>query len=379
MVSCITQAWKKLYAASFVLLLSACASPGHGTPEAPDHHQLELALSGELILGRHWQPQDLPDLDLFELRPDMKTFAEHAVARTSGRYQRAQALHQALLLPSDRGGRGLSYSAFLTNTPQQAFDTGQVNCVSFTFLYVAMAHHLGLDARVNEVDIPPSWDLREREAFLFLRHVNAKIRLGINDYLVLDLEMERYSPAFAQRLISENRAAAQFYNNRGMELLVDKQLESSFLYLRKALQLDDQQSYIWSNLGTFYRRQGLFSLAEAAYLKGLRLQPNDLTIISNLSGLYRMMGREQQAQDYFQRAEKHRAGNPYYLFSLAREALDAGKPEEALQLLQKPLREHRKEPRFFELAAEVYNSLGNKLQARRMAEQAERLRVNFLQ
>src|SRR5690606_22445049 len=141
---------------------------------------------------------------------------------------------------------------FITNTPQQAFDTGQVNCVSFTFLYVAMARHLGLDARVNEVDIPPSWDLREREAFLFLRHVNAKIRLGINDYLVLDLEMERYSPAFAQRLISENRAAAQFYNNRGMELLVDKQLESSFLYLRKALQLDDQQSYIWSNLGTFY-------------------------------------------------------------------------------------------------------------------------------
>lgn len=379
MVGCVPGMWRGYAAVIIFAVLFGCSSIEFETPPAPDQQRLDQLLSGELILGRHWQAQALPELDLFELTSDMKAFAENAVVGLPNRYQRAKALHEALVLPRHLGGRGLTYNIFITNTPQQAFDTGQVNCVSFTFLYVAMARHLGLDARVNEVDIPPSWDLREREAFLFLRHVNAKIRLGIDDNLVLDLEMDRYSPAFAQRLISEDQAAAQFYNNRGMELSAAREPEHAFLYLRKALLLDDQQSYIWSNMATLYRRQRLYLHAEAAYLQGLRLDPKDLTIISNLSGLYAAMGREQEAQAYFQRAERHRAGNPYYLFSLAREALESGQPEEALRLLQKPLRKHKREPRFFDLAAEVYRALGDEAEAQRMKERAERLRVTFLQ
>jgi Flp pilus assembly protein TadD len=140
------------------------------------------------------------------------------------------------------------------------------------------------------VDLPPSWDLRNRDAFLFLRHVNAKVKLGHSDVVVIDLEMDRYSPAYEQRFISEALVTAQFYNNRGMELSAAGDVKQGFLHLRKALLLDDQQSYIWSNFGTLYHRQGLLPEAEAAYLYGLSLAADDLTIMTNLSTLYRRMG-----------------------------------------------------------------------------------------
>src|SRR5690606_27935437 len=234
---------------------------------------------GELLLGRHWLPEELPTYDLFMLTPEMREFAERAVSKQTRDFGRAEALQRALLLPVDQGGLGIIYNSELTETPAAAFAQRRVNCVSFTFMYVALARHVGLDAFINEVDLPPSWNLRSADAFLFLRHINVKIKLAHREEVVIDLEMDRYSSAYRQRHISEDLASAQFYSNRGMELSAAGDVQRSFLYLRKALLLDGGQSYMWSNFATLYRRQGFFPEAEAAYLYGLSLNANDLTII----------------------------------------------------------------------------------------------------
>lgn len=359
-----------------VFAVTACSNlPPFPQTAAHNAQSLERALSGELFLGRHWLPEELPAYDLFKLTPEMREFAERAVSKQTRDFGRAEALQRALLLPVDQGGRGIIYSSELTETPAAAFAQRRVNCVSFTFMYVALARHVGLDAFINEVDLPPSWNLRSTDAFLFLRHINVKIKLAHNEEVVIDLEMDRYSSAYRQRHISEDLAAAQFYNNRGMELSAAGDVQRSFLYLRKALLLETGQSYIWNNFATLYRRHGFLPEAEAAYLHGLSLNADDLTIISNLAGLYRILGDNERANYYFARAEQHRDTNPYYHFSRANFALQEQRPDEALTLIREAIKQRADEPRFYELAADIYDQLGNAAAAAKMRKKMQGLQL----
>lgn len=240
-----------------------------------------------------------------------------------------------------------------------------------------MARHVGLKAYVNEVDLPPTWDIRNQDAFLFLRHVNSKVKMR-RDQVVIDLEMDRYHTSYDQRLISEKLAAAQFYNNRGMELAAEGDVKQGFLHLRKALLLDDKQAYIWNNFATLYRRQGLMKEAEALYLRGLEEDRGDLTIISNLSGLYQELGDQEKAEVYFKLAEQHRNSNPYFLYYEAIRFFNAGDVQQARDLLHQAIRRQKAEPRFYDLGVKIYEALGDQTQADIMRERAEHHRqANF--
>lgn len=355
------------------MLLAGCATVLPGNGEKPDAQLLSLALSGEPLLGRHYTEAELPDRQLFELTPAMREFAERHTAGVKGDFARARALHYALLTPSVAGGHGITYSAFYTLTGADAFEERQANCLSFTLLYVTMARHVGLDAHVNEVDLPPTWDLRNQDAFLFLRHVNSKVNLR-RDQVVIDLEMDRYNSSYEQRRISERLAAAQFYNNRGMELSAEGEVSEAFLHLRKALLLDDGQSYIWNNLATVYRRNGYLKEAEALYLQGLQIDNGDLTIISNLSGLYRQLDQPEKAEVFFQLAERHRNNNPYFLYYEANRSLQAGNVEQARDLLKKAISKEKAEVRFYDLGVKIYEALGDQKQAEVMRQRAAQRR-----
>lgn len=358
-----------IFFALALAVLSGCVTVAPEGVDAPDAALLERALSGEPVLGRPYLEEELPERDLFELTPAMQAFAERHTAGARGNFAIAKALHNALLTPSFAGGHGITYTAFYTLTGAEAFEQRQANCLSFTLLYVTMARHVGLNAHVNEVKLPPTWDVRNEEAFLFLRHVNSKVKLR-RDEVVIDLEMDRYHTSYEQRLISEELAAAQFYNNRGMEIAAEGEVKDAFLHLRKALLLDDRQAYIWSNLATFYRRHGFLKEAEALYLRGLQIDRSDLTIMSNLSGLYQQLNEPEKAKIFFNLAERHRNSNPYFLYYEATRSLEAGDAEQARLLLQKAIQRQKSEPRFYDLGVKVYEALGDQKQAETMRQRA---------
>lgn len=357
-----------------LLLLSACSQlqPHPDWVQAPSGADLQEILSGEVLLGEPVRPQDLPDYDLMRLSPMMEVIAEELAMMHSRTTRRAEALHHALLSSPMVGGQGIRYSALETTTAREAFESKRANCLSFTLMYVAMARHMGLDARVNDVKIPPSWRQRDNEAMLYFRHVNAKVRLPRGDELVVDLEMDRYSPVYEQTLISESLAAAQFYNNRGMELAAQSQPEQGFLHLRKALELDSTQGYIWGNLGTLYNRQGYPHQAELAYLAGLAQSPDDLTVMSNLSSLYKQLGETDKATYFLERAREHRESNPYYLYFRAQEKLAEKDLQGALGLLEQAIEQQEREPRFYELAAEIHERKNQSAKAEQMRRKQKR-------
>ncbi|ACE82951.1 tetratricopeptide repeat protein [Cellvibrio japonicus] len=362
-------------------LLSGCSSVVHDARVSPNDAVLAQALSGTPILGRDYQTRELPDEDLFTLTPEMQRFADEAVAGKRGQDNKAEALHVGLMGAPESGGRGISYSAYSTNTARDAFYNREANCLSYTLLYVSMAKYIGLNAHYNEVLLPPTWDMRGDNTYLFMRHVNAKVVLpklfrnlvrvadvGSGDDIVVDLELRLFRANYKQREISKDQIAAQFYSNRGMELAANGEFSAAFLNLRKALLLEPKASYIWSNFGSLYRRQGLLPEAEAIYLRGLNVNPSDYTIMHNLAGLYREMGDDAKQKEYMSRVRRHRSANPYYQYKVAQEKLDAKEYGQARLYIEKAIKQEKKEPRFYRLAIEIYEAMGDQKAADRARE-----------
>ncbi len=358
------------------LILGACSQlqPLPDWVQAPTPQDLRPILSGELLFDEPPSSAELPSYDLMTLSPMMRVVAEEVALQHRHSAERAEALHRALLSSPMVGGLGMRYTALNTTTAARAFERREVNCLSFTLMYVAMARHIGLKAGVNDVQVPPTWDMRDNESFLLFRHVNAKVMLPRGDELVLDLEMERYSPVYDQRVIGDRQVEAQFYNNLGMERVALGDRHSGFLHLRKALQMDDQQSHIWNNLGTLYKRMGEHEAAETAYLQGLTLAPGDLPLMSNLSSLYEARGEPEKAAHFLQRVREHRNSNPYYLYSLAQEQLAQGNVAQAERYLELAMARQNEDPRFYTLAAEIYEQRALPERAERMRRKAEQRR-----
>jgi len=370
----------------FCFTLSACSSVVQKVPFLSDKGSLAQELSGELILGRPYLPEELPNANLFGLTKEMEAFAEAATAQANRSESKAEALHQALITSSSYGGRGITYSAYETITGIDAFERRQANCISYTLLFVAMARHVGLRAEVNEVLLPPTWDMRAGDTYLLMRHVNAKVFMprpnktfarvvGTADVsdIVVDLEMRRYRAHYKQHVIDKDLVAAQFYSNRGMELAAEGNLRDGFLYLRKALLMSQEPSYIWSNFGSFYRRQKLYPQAEAIYLHGLSINPRDYTIMHNLAGLYKETGNIEQHEYYQKRVRQHRNANPYYMYKRAEEKLAQGNHKDALVLIKAAIQKEENEARFYRLAADIYDQLGDKENAQHMRDKLYQL------
>lgn len=377
--------WQFLW--GFLLFsLWGCSSVVQKAPFTGDQGPVSRALTGELILARPYVASELPNHELFELTAEMKAFASTAVAGMVAADKKAEALHQALMTSEQLGGRGITYSAYITNTGIDAFEKREANCLSYTLLYVAMARHLGLKAEVNEVILPPTWDMREGDTYLFMRHVNAKVFMpsvtrswvrsvstaDVSD-IVVDLEMRRFRAHYKQKVIGKDLIAAQFYSNRGMELAAEGDSTNAFLYLRKALLMSEAPSYIWSNFGSLYRRQGLLPEAEAIYLHGLKVNPRDYTIMHNLAGLYKEMGNQEQQKYYQERVRKHRNANPYYMYRRAQDAADKGDYDKALGLIKAAIKKEKDEIRFYRLAVTIYDALGDKQNAEFMRDKVYQL------
>jgi Flp pilus assembly protein TadD len=337
-------------------------------------------LSGKAILGHEVLVAELPQHDLFTITPEMEAFARKAIRHGENYFEKVKALHIALLSSQESGGHGIIYSAYITEPPITTFAQRHANCLSFTLLYTAMARAVGINAYVNEVEIPPTWDLRNKKDMVFLRHVNVKVPMGRenlnihNDDVVIDLEMNRYRANYNQHEISDTEAAAQFYSNRAMEYLEHDDFFNSFLSLRKSISLNDQQSYVWSNLGALYSRKQLWREAELSYLQGLALNPEDLTIMNNLSYMYRQTGNTDQATKYSHLAQRYRESNPFYQYNLALAAFDQEHYPESLEYIMKAIEREKRDARFYELAAKLYEKQGRTSKVADMLRKAEKLK-----
>lgn len=368
-------------------LSGACAHKSKVVTDVPQ--ELDKVLSGELVFGRAITEDELPNVDLFNLTPQMKTFAENAVQHGNSDADKAEMLHMALIRSGVQGGQGITYSTFNTGTAREVFESTKANCLGYTLLYVSLARYVGLNAQVNQVMVPPSWDMNSKRSYFLMRHVNAKVvshksrwslvreahRVADVSDVVVDLEIRRFRANYRQKPLDNLSTEALFYNNRAMEFSSVEDEKNSFLYLRRALKATADQSFVWSNLASLYRKRGDLDVAEKTYLYALSLDEEDLTVLHNLASLYKQKGELEKAEIYRKKVQRYRNANPYYLYQVAATAKAAGDLPKAQDYIMRAIKKETDDDRLYSLAAEILIALGDTAGAEKMQKKVDELKA----
>lgn len=351
--------------------LSLCAAGCAGRPPATDAVAAITTaqlLAGEVFSASATNPELIDAATILSVDPQMHAFIDEYVDPTDTRYFRLQQLLRAIITD---GTFGLTYDD-RTRTAAGTFSTRAGNCLSFTNMFIAMAREAGLDVSYQEVDVPPDWSMRG-DTYVMSRHVNVKVQLRSDVEHVVDFNIDDFKSSYERTEISDERAFAHFFSNKGVEQMQDRDHETAFLYFRTALEFDREFAPAWINLAALYNRAGKSDYAEAAYHEALRLQPDELLTMSNLARLYDAAGNGELAASYRDRVRYHRDRNPYYRYQLARRAFLDRDYETAIEHLKFAVRKKRWEDSFYFLMGLSYLQLGDEDEAREWLQKAEQV------
>ena len=355
----------RVLAALTAAALCACAAPvemvsrlGSGGVSP------EMLLNGSPIAGA-LEPENVADVDILELTPEMKAFLDARIRDRQGESDRLRALIYAVIV---EGTFNLVYDE-TTRTAGETFQDQRGNCLSFTNMFIAMARYVGLEAHYQEVDVPPDWSLAG-ESFLLSKHVNALLELSYGERIV-DFNVYDFKISFDKNVVSDKRGRAHYFNNLGVEYMLAADTARAVAHFRQSLREDATFTPAWINLGILHRREGHPEYAEAAYLQALRIERNNLVAMSNLANLYDAEGLTEYATVYKARVETHRMQNPYYRYMLANEAFVSGDYRTAIGHLEYAISARDNEDRFLSLMSMSYLMLGDREAAQEWMKKAE--------
>ncbi len=301
------------------VLISACATQTRRTATIPPlEHQPHV---------------EIENVDFLGVSASMKRFIANYAPEDMPSGRKAWNLAYATLNPMLLN---FDYDPSLTLTAADTFKRRTGNCLSFSNMFVAMAREAGLKAWFQEVKVPPDWT-NVNETLLVSMHVNAVVQDARSEYVV-DVTGAKRSEWVRIRKLSDAEAEAQYYNNHGANALVKNDLARAFAYFVKAIRIAPDTSYIWSNLGVAYNRNGQIEDAKQAYYAALEIKPAETVALNNLHTIYLEEGDLVRAEKVRSRVERHRRKNPYYLHHFSAQAVEEQRYEDAIKLLNRAIK-----------------------------------------
>jgi tetratricopeptide (TPR) repeat protein len=305
---------------------------------------------------------------------------ERVIGPASSREQRLERLVHLIF---DEDAMHLEYDPYATHTLTETWQTHRANCLSFTLMFVTLARAVGIEARVQEVAQVVTWH-QDQGVIYNVGHVNVGLYVnGRNAVVDLDRNVlyDRYGP----RPISEERALAHFYNNRGAEHMAAGETAQARAYLDAALAMAPAFAAGWNNLGVLDTRQGRLDQAKLDYEKALQLQPRHAAALTNASALYRRLGDVQRATQLARRLEQVQQADPFAQFRFGNEAEQRHDYAQAIHFYQRAVRLYSTAHQFhfglaraYFLAGDTRHASLEMLRARDLAgEDADVLRATY--
>lgn len=336
----------KLFMRGLMLLLLV-VNAGCATPPSikSDDSLIASILNYEALLPNNHP--DTPD-QIFKLSDDIREQIRGRF-KSPDKHKNASDLARWLMDPD---GHNLVYDLDANLMPAQAFEQRRGNCLSFSLLMVELASELGIELRVNQVDLPETWGQDSQKDLVFYRHVNA-VYESRHSIQIFDLAMEEYRRGFPQRLIDKREATALLYSNIGIEELKKANTTSAIHYLRLAASTFPSNPDMWINLGATYKHIDRLDIAEKIYLQAFSISDKDSLAASNLERLYRQQGRNTLADRYQKLAFRARQRNPYFHFKKAQTAYQEKDYRGASTLVKRAIRLHQQDPEFYELSSRI--------------------------
>lgn len=309
--------------AAGALLAAGCAvSPGTAGPEEVVH----------VLRQRGVDPAGL--VVPFEMTAEMRAWARAQVPDRTPEPERLDRLLAAMIDPARLE---LRYESGHTATAREAFETRRANCLAFTSLFVGMAREVGVPAFYLDVEDVERFE-KDGDLVVVSGHVSAGYDVGGGKVKILDFTPQDQPGYRRIHRISDVRATALFYSNRGAELLRTGETQKSLAWLRRSVEIDPDLGGAWVNLGVALRRAGDAAAAEAAYQQALEAAPGTSSAYYNLAGLLRSRGRDEEAEELLGLASRLDGRNPFSYLALGDLSLGHGRLEEARRFYRRALR-----------------------------------------
>lgn len=240
-------------------------------------------------------------------------------------------------------GIRLSYATGHTTGASETWRNKRGDCLSLTILAYASARFLGIDARMQEVQVPVAVDRRDGVDFIS-GHVNVLVRNESDVFLngrvfgagsfIIDFEPQVGSRRPGQWL-SEAEILARFYNNRGTEYLVQQDDVRAYAYYRAAIDAAPGFAPANANLALLYVRRGMLEGAEQLLRHAIDLGGPSYAPMRSLHQLLLTQGRATEAQLYAQLLAKRLDEDPYYWLSRGIAALQEARFGAAVSALER--------------------------------------------
>lgn len=254
-------------------------------------------------------------------------------------------------------GLALRYDDDVTRTVAETYAAGRGNCLSFTLTFIALAREAGLHAFVQEFDRALVW-YRHDDMIFHTTHVNAGVRI-VRDQYTIDFDRTVRTTRKRPKVVSDERALAHFYNNRGAERMAAGDLVGARELFDRAIASDTSYPAVWNNLGVWFARTGDDVSAVASYGHALELDAEHTSALSNLAALHRTLGDPEAAVEMETRLERVRRYDPFHHFVLAMKYEMRGQLPEAADNYRRAIRLHPTDHEFHFGLGRVLYALGD--------------------
>lgn len=292
------------------------------------------------------------------------------ISRSYSREQRLQALVEMIF---DRHGMDLQYDADATLTVSEIWQQRRANCLAFTLMFVALAHEAGIQARVQEVGQAVSWYQDQDQGLVYsVGHVNAGVGFA-GRFATVDLDRNVLYDRRGPLPISQARALAHFYNNRGAEHLADGDFGGARAFFNASLAQDSGFAPVWNNLGVLDHREGNNEAARQALDRSLQLDGRQDAALTNASALFRSLGLTAQAQSLERRLKSVQREDPFAQYMFGAKAERAGQLDAAIRYYRQAVRLYDTAHQFHFGLARVYFLAGQLKRADRELLRAQEL------
>jgi Flp pilus assembly protein TadD len=311
--------------------------------------------------------------ELLKVDEPMRRFFGARLQAHPDRADQLRTLLDAIFRPD---GLGFTYDRSSTFDARETFRQRRGSCVGFSFLVVAIAREFGFDASFQDVTTPIRWD-RIDKLVISVRHMNVRVNLG-RDYYLIDLQPDIVAVARENnmRVISDQRAFADFYGTVGFFELLRGQPKEAMRCMILATATDPNSPYAWANQAALHSHGGDLGRARACFERALKVDPRNLFALEGYVGVLQRLGTREDlriAAKYARRAQSVRDHNPYYQHRLAERAQTHGDWAAAEKFLRRAIALKDDDPEFHEQRVQVLRQLGREADARRATRKLEKL------
>ncbi len=302
------------------------------------------------------------------LNAETVSWLRDKVPDEAGQFSKLSRILEAL--QRDPDGPRVRYQEGYTGTAQEAFDTGQVNCLSFSQLVVAMARELGVEAFYMDIRKFQRYT-KEGDLIIVAGHTTAGFDKG-PERVILEFSVGPQVNYREAVRISDATARAYYHSNRGAETLQAGDLDGAAEWLQAAVELDPGLPDAWVNLGVALRRQGEPRKAEEVYRRAIALDSEFFPAYQNLAALFRLRGDTDGATRLLEILERQRTRNPFVYLALGDLSLEQGNLEDAGRFFKRGRRLRRRDPDLLAALGEVALAAGGLAEARRWLSRGRR-------